>query len=112
MKRTHGKIRQTIGCKLIDEVGRLACRTDVEKHANIPLIEREANASHIEDLWNASDDMTTKQAVSYLKHGAEMERILRKAQNVLDAKDRDLILADLAIVLVDTDRLLAKLEVE
>ena len=37
---------------------------------------KEANAEHITALWNASKDMTTEQAVAYLKYGAEMKELI------------------------------------
>ena len=58
----------------------------------------------------AIDGMTTPQAVAYLRHGAEMEQILKAAQNMLNEKDKQMILCNLATVLVDVDYILTKLE--
>lgn len=94
----------------------------------------QANCKRIEAFWNAFDGISTHDAVNlihmalamkeaskdvpvdqiekYIRHGAEMEDILKDLNKVLDAGDRDLILAELAIVLVATDKLLQALESE
>lgn len=40
---------------------------------------RKANADRLAALWNAANDMTNKQAVAYLEHGAEMVEELRRS---------------------------------
>ena len=96
MKRTEGEISVREGYEhpgLVDEQGfEIFENTNMAINVNVPddrhwgsypnghrEVEDEeatANAEHIRDTWNASKDMTTKRAVAYLRHGAEMVELI------------------------------------
>ena len=96
MDRTEGEIRVRENYEyggLIDEKGfEIIEITNMAINVNVPdnrhwgsypngfreisLEEADANSEHITALWNASKDMTTEQAVAYLKHGKAMVELI------------------------------------
>lgn len=76
MKHTQG---------LADKVGTSIVRFgDAFKFSvDIATCEKEEDAKRMYSLWNASNGMTTEQAVRYLEHGAEMEQELKEARGII-----------------------------
>jgi hypothetical protein len=68
------------------------------------LDEAHANAERLELVWNAADGMTTEQAVRYIEHGAEMERLLTFAFHAMRSAGIE------RIVVKEMEKLIAKME--
>ena len=81
MKRTEGEIRISRGAQADPFSLEAESQTIAHMKLTRTPFECEGNAKHIEALWNASKDIPTKQAVAYLRHGAEMENLLIRSKH-------------------------------
>jgi hypothetical protein len=79
MKHSEGKVSISSSALVVSEDLKIIanCLSIMEGLSILDMEIIEANAERIASLWNAAEGMSNEEALKYIKHGKEMEEVIK-----------------------------------